>query len=86
MTVYDPKAMDNSRAIFLMLEYATTALEACRGADATLVLTEWAEFRALEPTDLDNVVRRRIMIDGRNCLDRDKWREAGWVYRGMGKR
>ena len=85
VTVYDPKAMDNSRALFPTLEYATTALEACRGADATLVLTEWTQFRDLEPSDLDSVVRQRSIIDGRNCLDREKWRAAGWMYRGIGR-
>jgi UDPglucose 6-dehydrogenase len=86
VTVYDPKAMDNSRALFPTLGYATDVLDACCGADVTLVLTEWAQFRELEPTDLDPVVRRRSILDGRNCLDRQKWRTAGWDYRGVGRR
>jgi UDPglucose 6-dehydrogenase len=86
VTVYDPKAMDNSRALFPTLGYATDVLEACGGADVTLVLTEWRQFRELEPADLDPVVRQRNIIDGRNCLDRGKWRTAGWVYRGVGRR
>ena len=86
VTVYDPKAMDNSRALFPTLGYATSVLEACRGADVTLVLTEWRQFRELEPADLDRVVRQRNIIDGRNCLDREKWRAAGWMYRGVGRR
>ena len=86
VTVYDPKAMDNSRALFPTLGYATSVLEACSGADVTLVLTEWAQFRQLEPADLDGVVRQRNIIDGRNCLDREKWRAAGWSYRGVGRR
>ena len=53
VTVYDPKAMDNSRALFPTLGYATDVLEACDGADVTLVLTEWMQFRELEPADLD---------------------------------
>ena len=75
VTVYDPKAMDNSRALFPTLGYATAALEACEGADVTLVLTEWKQFRELEPSSLDVVVRRRRIIDGRNCLDR---RQMAW--------
>ena len=86
VTVYDPKAMDNSRQLFPTLGYATDVFEACRGADVTLVLTEWRQFRELEPADLDRVVRQRSIIDGRNCLDRDKWRGAGWLYRGIGRR
>src|SRR6185312_1814798 len=45
VTVYDPKAMDNSRRLFPTLDYAETILEACDGADIILVLTEWEEFR-----------------------------------------
>jgi UDPglucose 6-dehydrogenase len=86
VTVYDPKAMDNSRALFPTLGYATDVLEACGGADVVLVLTEWRQFRELEPADLDPVVRQRNIIDGRNCLDRGKWRTAGWTYRGVGRR
>ena len=83
--IYDPKAMENSRAIFPTLDYATDTLEACRGADVTLVLTEWSQFRELLPADLEGVVRQRNIIDGRNCLDPKTWRGAGWKYRGIGR-
>jgi UDPglucose 6-dehydrogenase len=86
VTVYDPKAMDNSLQLFPTLGYATDIFEACRGADVTLVLTEWRQFRELEPADLDRVVRHRRIIDGRNCLDRETWRASGWAYRGVGRR
>ncbi|MBY6538099.1 UDP-glucose/GDP-mannose dehydrogenase family protein [Rhodococcus sp. BP-349] len=85
VTVYDPKANDNSRALFPTLGYASSALEACAKADVVLVLTEWREFRELVPADLESVVRERRIIDGRNCLDVDVWRSAGWVYRGLGR-
>lgn len=85
VTVYDPKAMDNSRALFPTLGYSGSALEACDGADVVLVLTEWSEFRKLQPSDLDDVVRRKVIIDGRNCLDPSNWRTAGWSYRGLGR-
>ena len=86
VSVYDPKAMDNSRRLFPTLEYATGVLEACHRADVTLVLTEWRQFRELEPADLEAVVRQRNIVDGRNCLDREKWRAAGWAYHGVGRR
>jgi len=84
--VYDPEAIENSRRSFPTLDYATNVQEACDGADVTLVLTEWDEFRRLKPNALDSVVRQRRIIDGRNCLDQQKWRDAGWTYRGMGRR
>ncbi|REE72994.1 UDPglucose 6-dehydrogenase [Rhodococcus wratislaviensis] len=85
VSVYDPKALDNSRRLFPTLNYATSAVEACDNADAVLLLTEWAEFAALQPEDLNDVVRARVMVDGRNCLDASDWRTAGWVYRGLGR-
>ncbi|MFD4458628.1 UDP-glucose dehydrogenase family protein [Nocardia sp. NPDC058480] len=84
VTVYDPKAVENSRRVFPTLNYATSVSEACDRADVVLVLTEWNEFTALTPADLDPVVRSRSIIDGRNCLDSAAWRQAGWVYAGLG--
>lgn len=85
VNIYDPKAMDNSRTLFPTLNYAGSALEACEDADVVLVLTEWPEFRKLQPEDLDSVVRRKVLIDGRNCLDPQVWRDGGWTYRGLGR-
>ncbi|MFC1470548.1 UDP-glucose dehydrogenase family protein [Rhodococcus qingshengii] len=85
VNVYDPKAMDNSRALFPTLTYSANALEACEGADVVLVLTEWLEFLKLQPSDLDSVVRNKVIVDGRNCLSPDDWRGAGWNYRGLGR-
>lgn len=84
VTVYDPKAAENSRRVFPTLNYATSVADACDRADVVLVLTEWDEFVTLRPHDLDLVVRKRSIIDGRNCLNRATWRAAGWVYAGLG--
>ena len=81
VTVYDPKAMENSRRLFPTLEYAESALEACRDADAVLLLTEWAEFVRLDPAAARTVVRKPTIIDGRMCLDESVWVSAGWTYR-----
>ena len=86
VTVYDPKAISNASRAFPTLDYASSVRDACDGADVTLVLTEWEEFRHLEPADLGSIVRNWRIIDGRNCLDQDRWRSAGWVYRGIGRR
>ncbi|MBH0122994.1 UDP-glucose/GDP-mannose dehydrogenase family protein [Rhodococcus sp. CX] len=85
VTVFDPQAMDNSRRLFPTLNYATSTMEACAGADVVLVLTEWREFRELNPDVVASVVRRKVVLDGRNCLDVDRWRRAGWQYRGLGR-
>jgi UDPglucose 6-dehydrogenase len=84
--VYDPRANDTARAAFPTLTYAESAIEACRDADLVLHLTEWPEFRAIAPADLDGVVSQRRIFDGRNVLDLDLWRSAGWTVRGLGRR
>lgn len=85
VTVYDPKAMDNARKMFPGLAYADSALEAVEGAHVVLHLTEWQEFRELDPAEVGALVAERRLIDGRNVLDVQKWRDAGWIYRAMGR-
>ncbi|EFL25582.1 UDP-glucose 6-dehydrogenase [Streptomyces himastatinicus ATCC 53653] len=85
VTVFDPKGMDNARALFPTLAYAPSALEAVRGAHAVLHLTEWREFRELDPVGLGEMVAERRILDGRNALDPDYWRDAGWTYRALGR-
>ena len=83
--VYDPRATDNSRVRWPTLSYADSVANACAGAHVVLVLTEWPEFRELEPGDVADVVAGRAILDGRNCLDPARWRGAGWTYRAMGR-
>ncbi|MHA0285191.1 UDP-glucose dehydrogenase family protein [Mycobacterium sp. C3-094] len=85
VTVYDPKAMENSRRLFPTLTYATSVADACDRADAVLVLTEWAEFVDLDPETLADTVRTKVIVDGRNCLDRQRWRQAGWQLYALGR-
>ncbi len=76
VTVYDPKGMDNARRVFPTLGYADSALEAVRGAHVVLHLTEWREFRELDPAELGEVAAERVVLDGRNALDAEAWRRA----------
>lgn len=85
VNVFDPQAMDNSRDVFPTLNYAKSAVDACREVDLVLVLTEWPEFCSLDPHALMSVVRKPSIIDGRNCLDATLWRTAGWSYRALGR-
>ncbi|OKH71721.1 UDP-glucose 6-dehydrogenase [Mycobacterium sp. SWH-M1] len=85
VSVYDPKAMENSRRLFPTLTYATSVAEACDRADAVLVLTEWAEFVDLDPEALAGTVRTKVVVDGRNCLDAQRWRQAGWKLYALGR-
>ena len=85
VVVYDPAAMENARRAHPELTYASSALDAARDADLVLLLTEWAEFRQMDPAALGAVVGARRIVDGRNALDPASWRSAGWTYRALGR-
>ena len=55
------------------------------GAELVLVLTEWPEYVALDPAAGQALVAEARVLDGRNCLDADAWRAAGWRYRALGR-
>jgi UDPglucose 6-dehydrogenase len=82
--VYDPAANENASRVHPELTYCDSARDAVTDAHVVLHLTEWREFRDMEPSALDAVALKRI-VDGRNALDAEKWREAGWVYRALGR-
>ena len=86
VVVYDPQATETARAVFPTLDYADSALDAARGADLVLHLTEWLEFREVDIEAVGVAVRRKQILDGRNALDLDAWRSAGWAARGLGRR
>jgi UDPglucose 6-dehydrogenase len=83
--VYDPQAMDNARRLYPQLTYAPTAQDCLAGADLVLHLTEWREFRTLDPAATKELVASPRLVDGRNALDPHAWREAGWTYRALGR-
>lgn len=85
VTVYDPKALDNARKMYPGLSYADAAEEAAQGAHVVLHLTEWREFREIDPAAFGALVAERRVLDGRNALDPDRWRAAGWTYRALGR-
>ncbi len=85
VTIYDPRGNDNAKALFPTLSFAPSAVEACRDADLVLHLTEWQEFREMDPEVLSAVVADRKIIDARNALDRERWRAAGWTYGSLGR-
>jgi UDPglucose 6-dehydrogenase len=85
VTVYDPAALDNARRDYPDLHYADSAVDAVRDADVVLHLTEWREFRDMDPGVLSDAVSRRYIVDGRNALDPARWRDAGWHYRALGR-
>ncbi len=85
VNVYDPKALENARKVFPTLSYSVSVAEACERADAVLVLTEWREFVDLDPDDLADQVRAKVIVDGRNCLDVAHWQRSGWQVLCLGR-
>jgi UDPglucose 6-dehydrogenase len=84
--VTDPRAVENCRRTWPLLDYAVSAEEAADRADAVLLLTEWKQYRELDPVTFGKVVRQKRILDGRNALERARWQAAGWIYRALGRR
>ncbi|HVE65548.1 MAG TPA: UDP binding domain-containing protein, partial [Thermoanaerobaculia bacterium] len=82
---FDPAAMENARAIFPDLYYATDAYDCATGADALVLATEWNEFRALDFGRLSKAMRSRTVVDLRNVYEPRELRAAGWSYTGVGR-
>lgn len=85
VTVTDPKALTNAAKRFPELHYEPALETAIRRADALLLLTEWGQYRDLDPYEVLGQVAAPRILDGRNVLDPGKWRAAGWTYRGLGR-
>ena len=85
VTVFDPAAMDNARRTYPQLSYGESAFDVARGADVVVLLTEWAEFRQIDPGAMGEIVAQRRIVDGRHALDPAEWRAAGWEYRALGR-
>jgi UDPglucose 6-dehydrogenase len=86
LRAFDPVAMPNARPLLpAAVHYADNPLDAARGADAVMLLTEWNEFRALPPARLRAAMRGDLVLDCRNAWDPVAMREAGLRYRGIGR-
>jgi len=83
--VYDPQAMENARRAYPDLHYAPSVAEAAEGAHVVALLTEWDQFRELDPNWLGEIVAVRAIVDGRHALDPTTWRTAAWDYRALGR-
>ena len=85
VSVHDPVAMPNAARKQPELQYAESVFAAAEGADIVLHLTEWADYRAIDPAALARVVSQRVLIDARCSLDAGLWREAGWTVHLLGR-
>jgi UDPglucose 6-dehydrogenase len=84
VAAYDPMLAPGDHEQFPGVTLCAEPLEAVRDADALVVVTEWPEFLRLDWAALKEAMRRPVVIDGRNVLDPDALREAGFTYEGVG--
>ena len=87
VTISDPAA--SAEAVAAAVEGAAffaDAEAAVAGAEAVLLCTEWEQYVRLDPARIGELVSERVVVDGRNALDPDAWKRAGWDYRGVGRR
>ncbi|HEY2559147.1 MAG TPA: UDP-glucose/GDP-mannose dehydrogenase family protein [Caldimonas sp.] len=85
---YDPIAGDEAKRVFAdvrCIEFAASAMDALRGADALIVITEWKEFRSVDLEAMRPLMRRPLIVDGRNILEPEAARAAGFDYAGIGR-
>lgn len=85
VSAYDPVAGANAQRLMPDLTVCTDVYECVRGADAILIVTEWPEFQALDWERIAAVVRRKLVLDGRNLLDGAALEELGFAYLRVGR-
>jgi UDPglucose 6-dehydrogenase len=82
---YDPIAEKEARKLMASVQFADNALDAVSGADACVIVTEWPEFAELDWVAVAERMRGNLVIDGRNFVDPDAVRAAGFIYEGIGR-
>ena len=85
VTIHDPEALGNVARNFPELHIAETVEDVLLDADLVLHLTEWQQYRELNPAKLISLVKNPMIIDGRNVLELDAWNSAGWTLTFLGK-
>jgi UDPglucose 6-dehydrogenase len=85
VVIHDPKGIEPARKRFPALNFAEKIEDCIAGADLILHLTEWKEYRELDPAAIKPLVKQAKILDGRNMLDREKWRAAGWDFHALGR-
>lgn len=85
VSVYDPEGNHNAAKRFPRLDYVDSLSQAVQDADLVVLTTEWNEFKALTPADLDGLVAAKRFIDARNVLPAGDWEAAGWTFAQLGR-
>jgi len=84
--IYDPSAMEKSGELLGKVKFCKDPYEACRGSDCLLIITEWDEFKELDFPKIKKLLKRPLIIDGRNIYDPERMEKLGFTYAGIGRR
>lgn len=85
VTAYDPQAMENARKVLPEINYAKDVNGAIDGADVLVIVTEWPQFVELDWQSVKKRMRRAIIVDGRNCINKQAVTALGFKYIGIGR-
>ena len=80
---WDPVA--DASSVLQGVTFCESVLDAVSGADAAVIVTEWDELKGLASEDVRQAMRRPVIVDGRNLLDPEQARAAGFLYEGIGR-
>lgn len=85
IVAYDPQAHQNAKKILPQIEYAKDPYDALKGANAMLLVTQWSEFTNLDLKKVKKLLKKPIIIDGRNAIDKSQAVALGFKYIGVGR-
>jgi UDPglucose 6-dehydrogenase len=85
IVAFDPEGMTEAGRLMKGIEFAKTAYEAASGADVLVLITEWHEFRGLDPRRLKELMRQPRIVDLRNAFNPEEMRGLGFAYEGVGR-
>jgi len=84
--VYDPVAIPKAKKLLKNVKYTQDVYEVAKGADVLCLVTEWNEFKNLNFRKIKKLMRKPIIVDGRNIYEPKKLKKLGFDYLGIGRR
>ena len=82
--VYDPQAMEKTKALFPSIHYCADPYELAERSEALMIVTEWDSFKELDWRRIKSLMQRPLILDGRNLLNSDEMLAMGFEYQGVG--
>ncbi len=86
LKAFDPKAMENSKAILTNTQFCDSIYSAAKDSDLMFIGTEWKEFKEMDLEEVKNLLKQANIVDGRNLFEPAKMRELGFNYKSIGRK